>query len=251
MIEQMRHAPRVLLLVGLYASSACSRVEPGKASSSGSETAAAAAVSQTAESRATAERDAIRDLMVGDLTLPEAIRHAGGKLTLDARPNPDYFRVPNLESLTRKSQVVVVARQSGPPRVQLSDNARSVVTHYDMVVETVARQDGKVPPTLTVEVPGGQLKLDEGFVEVVNGPTFTSGNKYILFLQDKEHGKPRAPAKEIFVVTGFHYEGILRIDGSSTVRTSETSASRLAEQYDRRDVRSLLTAVRATKRASS
>jgi hypothetical protein len=166
------------------------------------------------------ERNAIRELTRGSITLSQAVHQAGGQLTLDATPNPDYFRLADVESLTRESPFVVVASRRSEPRVQLSDDERSIVTRYDMEVESVIRSPHAKErlARLTVEVPGGRLTLKEGNAAVVNGPTLRDGEKYTLYLQAKNppptagQPLPRAGANRVFVVTGSHYEGIRPID---------------------------------------
>jgi hypothetical protein len=192
------------------------------------------------------ERNAIRNLTSGEITLTEAVKQAGGKLTLDVSPNPDYFHVPDLETLVKKSQIVVVARPYGTPRVEISDDRQSVVTRYDMLVQTIVRAIDKFAriPKLTVEVPGGESAVPTGTVSVVNGPHFDNSTLYLLFLQAKR--TPQGSLGDQFVVTGFHYEGILRIEESLTARTSATSSARLTEQYDRQPLQSLLAEIRAT-----
>jgi hypothetical protein len=192
------------------------------------------------------KRNAIRGLISGEITLFEAVKQAGGKLTLDVSPNPDYFHVPDLETLIKKSQVVAVARTYGTPRKQLSDDQQSVVTRYDMLVENLVRATGKFAgiPKLTVEVPGGELPVPTGTVSVVNGPHFDNGVRYLLFLQAKKTA-PQGSVGDHFVVTGFHYEGILRIEKTLTARTSASSSARLTEQYDRQPLQSLLAEIRA------
>jgi hypothetical protein len=205
------------------------------------------------------ERNAIRELMRGSITLAEAVQRAGGRLTLDASPNPDYFRAADVESLTKQSQVVVLARRLGDPRVQLSDDERSIVTRYDIEIDTVVRAPETTEPLkrLTVEVPGGELAMKEGVAAVVNGPTLKSGEKYLLFLQSKNEPSKNDPSStaaagspnDIFLVTGFHYEGILPVDKASTIRTSPAlpSPSAPAQQYGGRTVVSLVAEVRATR----
>jgi hypothetical protein len=192
------------------------------------------------------ERNAIRNLASGEITLTEAVKQAGGKLTLDVSPNPDYFHVPDLETLVKKSQIVVVARPYGTPRVEISDDRQSVVTRYDMLVQTIVRAIDKFAriPKLTVEVPGGESAVPTGTVSVVNGPHFDNSTLYLLFLQAKR--TPQGSLGDQFVVTGFHYEGILRLEESLTARTSATSSARLTEQYDRQPLQSLLAEIRAT-----
>lgn len=233
----MRRFCQAILFAGLIASPSSSRmIEQSSAGSASGSTA----------SRLATERNAVRGLMSGEISLPEAVRQAGGRLTLDATPNPDYFRVPDLESLTKTSQIVVLARPYGSPRVQLSDDGRSIVTQYEMLVDTMVRPDNRSArlPKLTVEVPGGDLTLKEGIASVVNGPRFTSGDTYVLFLQGKS--RRQASLRDVFVVTGFHYEGILRVDGSSTVGTSTTSSPRLKQQSTGRSLSALLAEIRAT-----
>lgn len=203
------------------------------------------------------ERDALRELTSGTLTLAEAVRQAGGQLTLDASPNPDDFRLRDIESLTHESQLVVLARRHGEPRVVLAEDARSIVTRYEMAVDAVVRPAPHAGRTrLVVELPGGRLSLPEGEAAAINGPTLQSDATYLLFLQTKasfppaRQGEPQAATAppDVFVVTGAHYEGIFPIDKASTVRPAGTPpAIQTQQQYSGRSVVSLVAAVRATR----
>lgn len=67
-------------------------------------------------------RDAVRELMRGEISLPEALRRAGGKLDLSAAPNPDAFTAINLDALTKASRLVIVGRPVQAPLAQAYDN---------------------------------------------------------------------------------------------------------------------------------
>jgi hypothetical protein len=150
-------------------------------------------------------------------SISEAVRRAGGKLILDASPNPDYFRT-SFEGLKAESQLVVLAhlKPGTLPDVQLSNDGRSVVTHHEMIVGGIGwARDRRLmrnnPEEVVVEVPGGRFYFaDGGVAEVINGPILEAGRRYILFLKPRSTRRS-SDANPVYVVTGYHYEGIMPV----------------------------------------
>jgi hypothetical protein len=182
--------------------------------------------------------------------ISEAVRRAGGRLIVDASPNPDYFRA-SLEDLKKRSEIVVLAhlKTGVTPAGRLSNDGQSVVRQYEMLVGSVgwAREprlmrnnSGRV----IVEVPGGRWQLPggEGVIEVINGPTFEADRRYILFLRPPST-RPSADGGTVYTVTGYHYEGIMPV-----ARVSEPgdSQGKTGPLYDREYVESVFNRLRSS-----
>lgn len=217
---------------------------------------------QTRRERAT--RDAIRALSSAGTTLQDAVRLAGGRLTVSGRPNPDAFKAGDVSDLVRKSRVVLVGRPSGAPRVQLSTDRRSIVTQYSIIVDEIVRggAGGRgMPPMMLqvkVDVPGGTMTFPEGTAEVVNDVALQPDVRYVFFLQ-REVDAPRefgsAPAHqayasssdEPFVITGQHYEGLFRVDNGTGDRSLAATAVHMQARYNGKGLDALVSEVRAVR----
>lgn len=214
--------------------------------------------------RERAARDAIRALASEGTTLQDAVRLAGGQLTLSGRPNPDAFKAADVSELVRKSRVVLVGRPSGSPRVQLSTDRRSIVTQYSIIVDEIVRggAGGRgMPPMMLqvkVDVPGGTMTFPEGTAEVVNDVALQPDVRYVFFLQ-REVDAPRefgsAPARhayasssdEPFVITGQHYEGLFRVDNGTGDRSLAATAVHMQARYNGKGLDSFVSEVRAVR----
>jgi hypothetical protein len=209
--------------------------------------------------RARAERDALRELDNGTITLEQAATRAGGHVTIDARPNPDAFQAPDLSSLAKQSSLVVMGRVVGEPQVQLSDDQRSIVTRYMVLVDEVIR--GHKTPALmkvaTVEVLGGRVNFNGGaYAEFVNDLELKTGDRYVLYLRDRvssTEGKsmqlatPASDAAAVFVPAGYQHEGIFRVADGNVVSLAASATNRLKRQYDGKPVEAFLAQVRAAR----
>jgi hypothetical protein len=144
--------------------------------------------------------------MAGRITMPEAIRRAGGYLSRDVSPGPDARYINDIYALVTNSPLVISGR-SQSARARLSDDKSSVVTEYTVVIDRVLRGARSVKlATLTVDLPGGTLHFAEGTFEATGGPVLNVGERYVLFLQPK-HGQ-----EDAFVITGTHREGLFHAD---------------------------------------
>ncbi len=209
--------------------------------------------------RARAERDALRDLDNGTITLEQAAVRAGGHVTIDAKPNVDSFQAPDLSSLAKQSSLVVIGRVSGAPQVQLSDDQRNIVTRYNVLVDEVVL--GRNTPALlklvTIEVLGGRVNFSGGaYAEFVNGLELKSGDRYVLYLRDRASttqsqgaqlsaAAPNAGA--VFVPAGYQHEGIFRVVDGNVASLAPSATNRLKRQYDGKPVDAFLAEVRAAR----
>jgi hypothetical protein len=140
--------------------------------------------------RLKATREVLREFVYGDLSLPEAVRRAGGKLPLSVMPPIDAPAAVDLATLTRESRLVIV----GTPVLKSSVGeynwgahiGRTIVSRYQIQVQHtihVAR-DTAAPENLgylTVQIPGGVLTMPEGVAEATGGPTLRHGDSYVFF----------------------------------------------------------------------
>lgn len=198
------------------------------------------------------EHEALERLRSGAFTMFQAVVHAGGTLTLDAAPNPDYF-FTDFDGLRHKSHLVVLAH----PRAvdvdpQLSDDGRSVVTRFEMLVDEIGltRDPNVTLDTLKqaiVEVPGGRLPIPgAGVADMINGPTFEAGRSYLLFLQPKR--RLTVDDTTVYEVMGAHYEGILPIANVAPAPGEQMASLNPHTPplpYDREYVASLFTQLRS------
>lgn len=225
-------------------------------------------------------RDATREFMFGDLSLPEAVRKAGGKLHLSAAPPLDVPAAADLATLTRESRLVVVGRPVLNPSVlEYNDGGligRTIVSRYQIQVQQIVRvdRDTAAPANLgylTVQVPGGVLSMPEGVAEATGGPTLQQGGSYVFFLRAETDPPPRfgrlldssglaavpTPAKRpvgelstagtIYVLTGISFEGLLSVDREGRVRPAVAAPAPVSRQLDGRALSALVGDVERVK----
>lgn len=217
--------------------------------------------------RMRAEREALRALFIGTITLPEALRRAGGRLTVDARPNIDALEEGDVTSLAKHSRVVLRGQPLGPPRVQLSEDQRTIVTRYTFQVDEILRggPGGRDMPALmvsvTVDIPGGTLTLPEGTVEVVNdAAALDTGASYVLFLQREvdapafidnaappRHKAGGARGDDPFMIVGAHREGLFLVDNGRVQSLASSSSPGVKERYNGRALESFVNEVRGMR----
>jgi hypothetical protein len=213
--------------------------------------------------RLRAQRQALRDLDAGTITLEQAAARSGGHVTLDATPNPDTFEARDLASLAKQSRLVVIGRPFGVAQSQLSDDQRNVVTRYTVQVDEVVTSHGpQLAKLVTVEVPGGRVDFAGGnYAEALHGPELKIGERYVLYLRgtcDAMGEAPRAStlaagvagdtarAPQVFAPAGFQREGIFQVTSDNVVSLAPAEHS-LKRQYDKRPVEAFLAEVRAAR----
>lgn len=228
--------------------------------------------------RLKAARQATREFVYGDLSLPEAVRRAGGRLALSALPPLDSPAATDLATLTRESRLVIVGTPVLNPSVlefSGSHIGRTIVSRYQIQVQQtlhVAR-DTVAPENLgylTVQVPGGVLSMPEGVAEATDGPTLRLGDSYVFFLREATDPEPYfghslgspnelavpprarpqgrlSTAGTIYVLTGISFEGLLSIDREGKVRPPVAPLAPVSRQLDGRALAALISDVERLK----
>jgi hypothetical protein len=111
-----------------------------------------------AKARERASRPATR-LRIWPYHAAEAAQRSNGALTVDWRPNPDWFKERDVRGLADRSALVIVGRPYAA-RVELTTDRRSIVTTYAVQVDETFKER-QVPPFMqqaTVRIPGGRLE---------------------------------------------------------------------------------------------
>lgn len=121
-------------------------------------------------------------------TLHEQAKRAGGKASVVFEPEPQSFS-PDLGSLTRRSDVVVVGRPLSN-RGTLSPDGRSVTQDYRVRVQGVVKGGLAPGTTIVVSLPGGGYKFPDGSFVSARAKDYRqaeNGKLYVFFL-DAEGG---------------------------------------------------------------
>lgn len=190
-------------------------------------------------------RDVYRDLFVGKITVSEALKRAGGNLSLDVGPGPDALYLPDIAAVTAQSSLVVSGRPQSA-RVRLSDNQSAVVTEYTILVDRVIRGTRTAKEaTVTVEAPGGVMHFPEGTFEAKGGLVLNNAERYVLFLH------PTTDRENTFVVTGLRGEGIFHvdegIDGTHVRSMADRRDLPIAKDFEGKPVESLMLSISSAR----
>lgn len=122
-------------------------------------------------------------------TLHEQAKRAGGRTSVVFEPEPQSFS-PDLGSLTRRSDVVVVGRPLSN-RGALDPDGRSVTQDYRVRVQGVIK-GGLAPGTvIAVSLPGGGYKFPDGSFVSVRAKDYRqaeNGKLYVFFLDAQGGG---------------------------------------------------------------
>jgi hypothetical protein len=147
----------------------------------------------------------------------------------------------DLAGLANQSTAVIIGTPQRNISV-LSSDGRSISLDYAVRVEYVYK--GKLQPgnTITVSLPGGKVKFDDGTTAEFMTPWFKkmqNGKTYALFLQ------PRA-GKGQFVTTG-EAQGVFEIptaEDDRTVKSHSGIQGHSVRKYDGQDVKTFLRELR-------
>jgi hypothetical protein len=185
-----RHPPAffTLLLIGSLASTAAPAQRRFAA-------VAEQQAAREARARERAQRDLLRDLDGGRITLPEAARLAGGTLVIDRRPVLECFPQLNVRGLVDHSSLVIAGRPF-VARVELTNDRRSIVTTYSVQVDDTfkTRQLAPLLRHVIVRVPGGRMDFGDGTsADILSGPPLAPGERYVLFLQNDRNTSSAMP----------------------------------------------------------
>ena len=159
----------------------------------------------------------------------------------EVRP-PQSTRVyADLADLTRDSSAVVIGvpQQNKPV---LSADGRSVSLDYTVRLEYVYKGKLQQGDTVTVRLPGGRVKLDDGSVAEMLTPWFKkmqNGKTYALFLQPGSAGAP-------FATTG-EAQGVFEVPTTAEnqlINTHSGVPGNAVRQYNGQDVKSFLRELR-------
>lgn len=160
-----------------------------------------------------------------------------------ARPqNPKSAAVyADMADLASHSAAVIIGTpQRNTPA--LSTDGKSISLDYGVRVEYVYKGRLQAGNTITVSLPGGKVKFDDGSTAEVTTPWFKkmqNGKTYALFLQAGD-GNGR------FVTTG-EAQGVFEIPTTQDDRTVKTHSgiqSHSVRKYHRQDVKTFLRELR-------
>jgi hypothetical protein len=232
-------------------------------------TAAEHKADREAVARERARRDLLRDLESGRLTLPEAAQRSGGALTIDWRPNPDWFKERDIRGLADRSALVIVGRPFAA-RVELTPDRRSIVTTYSVQVDERFKER-QIPPFMqhvTVRIPGGRMEFGDGVsAEVRSGPSLKIGDRYMFFLQREQDAAsllpdalpgtsaaspaPTAADKSAVIYTPFRIDqGVFHLPADGKIRSEVHEASDQLHRYDGKAETEFLAEVKAAVAAA-
>jgi hypothetical protein len=147
----------------------------------------------------------------------------------------------DLSQLVNDSVAVIIGTvQKNTPT--LSPDGKGISLDYEVRVEYVYK--GRIQPdsTITVSLPGGRVKFDDGSTAEIMTPwlrKMQNGKSYALFLQS-------GTVKGRFVTTG-EAQGLVEIPTDSSDRTVKTSSgiqSHPIRRYNGQDVKTFLRELR-------
>jgi hypothetical protein len=147
----------------------------------------------------------------------------------------------DLSQLVNDSAVVIIGTvQKNTPA--LSPDGKSISLDYEVRVEYVYKGRTQPDSTITVSLPGGRVKFDDGSTAEIMTPwlrKMQNGKSYALFLQPGN-------VKGQFVTTG-EAQGLIEIPTDASDRTVKTSSgihSHPIRRYNGQDVKTFLRELR-------